>query len=61
MTFGWIGVGGAPKNCRNCLTRDEMGKRSPDVSCSRVKYIAPFSAPKVDSAGPSGNSKLILS
>ena len=61
MTFGWIRAGGAPEKCRNCFTRDEMGKRSPTTSCSRVKYTALSSSSIVDLAGPSDNLKSILS
>ena len=61
MIFGWTRVGGAQKKCRNYLIRDETGKRNPVVSYSLVKYIAPSSLLIVDSVGPSGNSKLMLS
>ena len=60
MTFGWIRTGGAPEKCRNCFTRDEMGKRSPAASCSLVKYTTLPSSSTVGSVEPSGNSKLIL-
>ena len=60
ITFGWIRAGGALQKCRNCFTRDEMGKRSPIISCSRVKYTTLSSSLTTDSAGPSGNSKSIL-
>ena len=60
MTFGWIRAEGAPEKCRNFFTKDEMGKRSPAMSCSQVKYTTLSSSSTVGSAGPSGNSKLIL-
>ena len=59
MTFGWIRAGGALEKCRNCFTRDEMGKRSPVASYSRVKYTTLSSSSIVDLAGPSNNSKSI--
>ena len=55
MTFGWIRAGGAPKKCRNCLTRDETRKRSPAASYFRVKYTTPSSSLIVDLPGPSDN------
>ena len=60
MTFGWIYVGGALVKCKNCLTRDDTGKRSPTASFSRVKNTVLYSLPTVDSAGPSNNSNSIL-
>ena len=61
MTFEWIRAGGALKKCRNCLIRDEMGKRSSIMSSSRVKYTASSFSPIVDSARSSDNSISILS
>ena len=61
MTFEWIRAGDAPEKCRNCLIRDETGKRSPAASCSKVKYTAPSPSPIVDTVGPSSNSISILS
>ena len=60
MTFRWIRAGGALEKCRNCFTKDEIGNRSPAVSCSLVKYIILSSSSIVDSVGPSSNSKSIL-
>ena len=60
ITFGWIRARGALEKCRNCFTRDEMGKRSPIESCSQVKYTTLSFSLTVDSVGPSGNSKSIL-
>ena len=60
MTFGWISAGGALEKYRNIFIRDEMGKRSPVASCSRVKYTTLSSLSTVGSVGPSDNSKLIL-
>ena len=47
--------------CKNCLTRDDTGKRSPAASYSRVKNIVLYLSPIVDSIGLSNNSKSISS
>ena len=60
MTFGWIRAEGTLEKCRNCFTRDEIGKRSPTASCSRVKYTTLSSSSIADSDGPFDNSKSIL-
>ena len=60
ITFGWTRSGGTLEKCRNWFTRDEMGKRSPVVSCSRVKYTTLSSSLRVGSAGPFDNLKSIL-
>ena len=61
IIFRWTRAGGALEKCRNCLIRDETGKRSLAAIYSQVKHTAPSSLPIVDSARPSGNSKSILS
>ena len=50
MKFKWIRARGALEKCRNCFTRDEMGKQSPTMSYSRVKYTTLSSSLTMDSA-----------
>ena len=47
--------------CRNCITNDETGKRSPAANCSRVKQTTLSASPIVEKASSFDNSKLISS
>ena len=57
IIFGWTRADSALEKCKNCLIRDEMGKRSLAANCSWVKYTTPSPSPKVDSTGKCRNRK----
>ena len=47
--------------CKNCFTKEEIGKRSPVANYFRVKWTALSACPTIGRAGSSDYSKLMSS